>query len=77
MRKDVLLIDAHDRPVEEIVWGLFAHTIERIGPVPTLIEWDANLPDWPTLKAEAERAELMMVDIDRVQRRAPALIHAR
>ncbi|MDZ5450476.1 DUF692 domain-containing protein [Labrys sp. ZIDIC5] len=72
-----LLIDAHDRPVEEIVWGLFAHTIARIGPVPTLIEWDANLPDWPTLKAEAERAELMMVDIDRVQRRAPALIHAR
>jgi len=72
-----LLIDAHDRPVEEIVWGLFAHTIERIGPVPTLIEWDANLPHWPTLKAEAERAERMMVDIDRVQRRAPALIHAR
>ncbi|TBY51012.1 DUF692 domain-containing protein [Rhizobium leguminosarum bv. viciae] len=71
-----LLIDAHDRPVEEIVWGLFAHTIERIGPVPTLIEWDANLPDWPKLKAEAERAELMMVDIDRVRRRAPALIHA-
>ncbi|MGH2548735.1 MAG: MNIO family bufferin maturase [Thermomicrobiales bacterium] len=72
-----LLIDAHDRPVEEIVWGLFAHTIGRIGPVPTLIEWDANVPDWPTLRAEAERAELIMTDINRVHRRAPAIVHAR
>ncbi|MBA9034354.1 MNIO family bufferin maturase (plasmid) [Rhizobium leguminosarum] len=71
-----LLIDAHDRPVEEIVWGLFAHTIERIGPVPTLIEWDANVPDWPVLKAEAERAELIMSDIDRLQRRALVLARA-
>ncbi|MGR9257282.1 MNIO family bufferin maturase [Rhizobium leguminosarum] len=71
-----LLIDAHDRPVEEIVWGLFAHTIERIGPVPTLIEWDANVPDWPVLKAEAERAELIMSDIDCLQRRALVLARA-
>ncbi|MGR9356211.1 MNIO family bufferin maturase [Rhizobium leguminosarum] len=71
-----LLIDAHDRPVEEIVWGLFPHTIERIGPVPTLIEWDANVPDWPVLKAEAERAELIMSDIDRLQRRALVLARA-
>lgn len=58
-----LLIDAHDRPVEDIVWGVFAHTIEQIGPVPTLIEWDANVPAWPALKAEAERAEHIMTDI--------------
>lgn len=55
-----LLIDAHDRPVAEIVWDLFAHTIRRTGPVPTLIEWDANVPDWPTLQAEAARAERVM-----------------
>lgn len=71
-----LLIDAHDRPVEEIVWGLFAHTIECIGPVPTLIEWDANVPDWPALKAEAERADLIMSDIDRMQQRALVLARA-
>lgn len=70
-----LLIDAHDRPVAEIVWGLFAQVIERIGPVPTLIEWDANLPDWPTLKAEAERAERVMAAIDPTHRQAPALVH--
>lgn len=66
-----LLIDAHDRPVAETVWGLFAHTIERIGPVPTLIEWDADVPDWTTLKAEAERAELIMDDVDRTRRHVP------
>lgn len=55
-----LLIDTHDRPVDEIVWGLFEHAVERIGPIPTLIEWDADLPAWPTLKAEAERAEAIM-----------------
>ena len=55
-----LLIDTHNRPVDEIVWNLFAHTIERIGPVPTLIEWDADVPGWSTLKQEAERAEAIM-----------------
>ena len=56
-----LLIDTHNRPVDEIVWDLFAHTVSLIGPVPTLIEWDANVPSWPTLKAEAERAEAVML----------------
>ncbi len=55
-----LLIDTHDRPVEKIVWDLFADAIRKIGAVPTLIEWDADVPDWPTLKAEAERAERIM-----------------
>lgn len=52
-----LLIDTHDRPVADIVWDLFARAIQRTGPIPTLIEWDSNLPDWPTLKAQAERAD--------------------
>lgn len=56
-----LLIDTHDRPVDEIVWHLFAHAVKLIGPVPTLIEWDADVPAWPTLKAEAERAEAIML----------------
>lgn len=56
-----LLIDTHNRPVDEIVWDLFAHTVKLIGPVPTLIEWDADVPAWPTLKAEAERAEAIML----------------
>jgi uncharacterized protein len=55
-----LLIDSHNRPVHDMVWKLFAHAVERIGPVPTLIEWDANVPDWRTLHAEAKRAEAIL-----------------
>lgn len=53
-------VDTHDRPVDAVVWELYEHTIARLGPVPTLIEWDANVPAWPELKAEAERAEAIM-----------------
>jgi uncharacterized protein len=55
-----LLIDTHNRPVDDIVWDLYAHAVKLIGPVPTLIEWDADVPAWPTLKQEAGRAEAMM-----------------
>ena len=56
-----LLIDTHNSPVDDIVWDLYAHTIGLTGPVPTLIEWDADVPAWPTLAAEAERAEAIML----------------
>ncbi|TQF33290.1 DUF692 domain-containing protein [Bradyrhizobium sp. UNPA324] len=55
-----LLIDTHDRPVEDAVWYLYELAIRLIGPVPTLIEWDAEVPPWPTLAGEAERAEAIM-----------------
>ncbi len=57
-----LLIDAHDRRVADPVWDLYRHVIAQTGPVPTLIEWDANVPDWPTLFAEAAAAEAVMAD---------------
>jgi uncharacterized protein len=55
-----LLIDTHDRPVLPDVWSLYRLAVRRAGPVPTLIEWDANVPTWPTLYAEAEAAERIM-----------------
>lgn len=55
-----LLIDTHDREVDAIVWGLFEHTIARAGPLPTLIERDADVPGWATLSAEAARAEAVL-----------------
>ncbi len=55
-----LLIDAHDRPVADPVWALYARVIGETGPLPTLIEWDADLPAWETLAAEAARAERVM-----------------
>lgn len=51
-----LLIDAHGSPVADPVWTLFAEVIARTGPLPSLIEWDNDVPDWPVLRAEAERA---------------------
>lgn len=68
-----LLIDTHDRPVDEIVWGLFARAIGRIGPIPTLIEWDTRLPAWPELKAEADRAEAIMLADERKDLRHAAV----
>jgi uncharacterized protein (UPF0276 family) len=55
-----LLIDTHDRPVENAVWSLYELAVQLVGPVPTLIEWDAEVPAWPTLAGEAERAEAIM-----------------
>ncbi len=52
----VLLIDSHGREVVDPVWALYEHTIARGGPKPTLIEWDTDVPDWPVLAAEADRA---------------------
>jgi uncharacterized protein len=52
-----LLIDAHDRPVDNAVWQLYDTVISQTGPLPTLIEWDNDVPDWPVLRQEALRAE--------------------
>ena len=57
---DLLLIDSHDGPVADPVWSLYETVISRCGPVPTLIEWDSKIPDWPTLKAEAAAAQKIL-----------------
>lgn len=49
------LIDAHDRAVDDAVMDLYRRTLGRTGAVPTLIEWDNDVPDWPTLMAEVEK----------------------
>ena len=57
-----LLIDTHASSVTDAVWTLYAHLIARTGPIPTLIEWDNNLPDWPTLRAQAIAAQNILAD---------------
>ncbi|MGH8225861.1 MAG: MNIO family bufferin maturase [Gammaproteobacteria bacterium] len=51
-----LLIDSHSKPVAEPVWALYAHALSRLGPRPTLIEWDRDLPPLETLLDEAAHA---------------------
>lgn len=56
-----LLIDTHDRPVKDAVWELYAHALQALGPKPTLIEWDSELPELPVLLAEAIKADRLLV----------------
>ncbi len=53
---DGLVIDDHGSRVREEVWRVHAHAVARLGPVPTLIEWDTAVPTLDVLLAEAARA---------------------
>lgn len=56
-----LLIDSHGREVADPVWALLDYVLDRSGPRPVLVEWDTDVPDWPVLAAEAERAQAALV----------------
>ena len=56
----VLLIDSHAAAIADPVWQLFAQVVAQAGPRPVLIEWDADVPDWAVLQAEAARAGAVM-----------------
>ncbi|TAN02479.1 MAG: DUF692 domain-containing protein [Rhodanobacteraceae bacterium] len=51
-----LLIDSHSRRVDAAVWKLYAEAIDLFGPVPTLIEWDQDIPKLEVLLDEAAHA---------------------
>ena len=55
-----VLIDTHNRPVCSAVWTLYREVLSRLGPVPTLIEWDADIPPLATLLSEAAKAERLL-----------------
>jgi hypothetical protein len=55
-----VVIDTHDQPVCDSVWDLYRQAVARFGPVPTLIERDANVPEWPVLEAEARAAQAIL-----------------
>jgi len=52
-----ILLDDHGSRVIDHVWQLYEYAIHRLGPVPTLIEWDTNLPELSVLVDEASRAQ--------------------
>ena len=51
-----LLIDSHDAAIDAVVWALYERLIARIGPRPTLIERDAEIPPFADLLAERDAA---------------------
>ncbi|CAN7761643.1 DUF692 domain-containing protein [Variovorax sp. LjRoot84] len=55
-----LRIDDHGSRVAPEVWALYAQALARFGPVPTLVEWDTNIPPLDVLLAEAAQAAALL-----------------
>jgi uncharacterized protein (UPF0276 family) len=58
-----LRIDDHGSAVCDAVWQLYRAALRHVGAVPTLIEWDSNVPDLPVLVAQAETADRIAAEI--------------
>jgi uncharacterized protein (UPF0276 family) len=65
-----LVIDDHGSRVHAPVWQVYRHALQRLGPQPTLVEWDTNLPPWPVLLGEAAKAEALIAACRGVAERA-------
>ena len=59
-----ILIDTHSQPVCDAVWYLYGEALQRFGAVPTLIEWDSDLPSLATLLGEAAKADRMLAALE-------------
>ena len=55
--RDGCLVDTHDHPVYPEVWRLFERVLQKLGPRPTLIEWDSDIPDLSVLMGEAAKVQ--------------------
>jgi uncharacterized protein (UPF0276 family) len=60
---DPLLIDTHGAPVAQAVWALYRRVLGRVGPLPTLVERDNDIPPLPVLLAEARCAQGMLREV--------------
>ncbi len=62
-KMDNYLFDTHGYQVHPPVWELYKAALNRFGATPTLIEWDTDIPDFPTLRAEALKAEKLIQEV--------------
>lgn len=51
------LLDTHGHPVTEPVWDLYTEAVRHVGNIPTLIEWDNDIPELERLLEEAATAQ--------------------
>jgi len=58
-----IVIDDHGSCVHEPVWQVFRHALARVGPKPTLVEWDTDIPALDVLLAEAQQAHSLMQEL--------------
>jgi hypothetical protein len=61
-----MLIDTHGNAVVDEVWTLYRRVLERVGPRPTLIEWDTDIPAFEVLDAERDKARRILETLDAV-----------
>lgn len=54
-------IDDHGQAVQDEVWALYQLALGFLGPAPTLIEWDQDLPSLQILQKEAQKAKDFMI----------------
>lgn len=57
------LFDTHSAPVSDAVWRLYAYAVRRFGAVSTLVEWDAEIPGFERVCAEAEHARIIAQEV--------------
>lgn len=60
LRTDTLIIDSHGDKVCGAVWELYQLALQRFGKVPTLLEWDTNIPEFNLVWEEAKKAQKLM-----------------
>jgi len=60
----LLRIDDHGSRVAPEVWSLYRAALERLGAVPTLIEWDTDIPEFDVLQGEAAQAQACLDRVD-------------
>lgn len=61
--KENYLLDTHGHPVHPPVWELYQVALEKFGDVPTLIEWDTDIPGFEVLMAEANKADKFLEQV--------------
>ncbi len=59
MNGESFLLDTHSRQVHDEVWNLYKKVLEISGPIPTLIEWDSDIPEWPVLFDEMKKVQTL------------------
>ena len=62
-RNGPVLVDDHGSPVCDEVWDLYRRAVARFGALPTLVEWDNDIPPLNVLVAEARRADNILGEV--------------
>ena len=58
-----ILVDSHSAAVCDQVWDLYRTALQKLGPKPTLIEWDTDIPPLADLVGEARKADRILEQI--------------